>query len=144
MRAMNTKAKIRREDKLEEAVKRLEKLEIRDDMIQNFLEHDLIPISFNGVDTLYGLDKGAVDRIKTFEDNYNGLVYYVIFTPTGVGNMESYLFVSDYEEEWEMDWNDLDDSYAMTWTENLDHPEWSEFGSISFSKTRGGALRRTG
>ncbi len=141
---MNEKAKVGRDVKQREAAKRLAKLEVKEEAIQNFLENDLIPISFHGVDTLYGLNKGSMDRIKTFEDKYNGLVYYVIFTPTGVGNMESYLFVSDYEEEWEMDWNDLDDSYAMTWTENLDHPEWSEFGSISFSKTRGGALRRTG
>lgn len=141
---MNEKAKVGRDVKKSEAARRLEKLEANEEVIQGFLEHDLIPISFNGVDNIYGLNKGAVDRIKTFEDNYNALVYYVIFAPTGVGDMESYLFVSDYEEEWEMDWEDLESSYAMTWTENLDHPEWSEFGSISFSKTRSGALRRTG
>lgn len=141
---MNEKVKVAREDKLTEAKKRLEKLAVGEEVIQSFLMHDLTPISFNGMDNIYGLNKEAVDRIKAFEENYNALVYYVIFAPTGLGDMESYLFVSDYEEEWDMDHEDLVSGYAMTWTENLDHPEWSEFGSISFAKTRSGALRRTG
>lgn len=136
--------KVTKEAKQKEAVKRLEKLVVREELIQNFLAHELVPISFSGVDQVYELNKGGVDRIKAFENNYNALVYYVIFAATGLGNMESYLFVSDYEEEWEMDHDDLDDGYAMTWTENLDHPEFSEFGSISFSRTKRGALRRTG
>lgn len=40
---MNEKAKVGRDVKQREAAKRLAKLEVKEEAIQNFLEHDLIP-----------------------------------------------------------------------------------------------------
>ena len=141
---MEEKAKVERAVKVREAVQRMQALAINQIAIEAFTKHKLIPICFNSVDKVYGLEPKNVDRIKNFEEQHNALVYFVIFTPTNFGDMESYLFVSDYEEEWEMDNEDIKDGYAMTWTENLTHPECSEFGSISFAPTESGGLKRIG
>lgn len=138
------KEKIAREKKLMEAEKRLRLLNVPEETIDGFKELGLIPLTFNGIDMIYGIDKGKVDRITAFEDHYQATVYYVTFVSTTLGDMESYLFVSDYEEEWESDQEDIPDGYAMTWTENLSYPELSEFGSISLQGLPSGGVVRVG
>jgi len=50
----------------------------------------IVPITFGG----YG-DK--------FEEKYDSVVYMVVRTFSNIGKMDSYLYVSDYREEWEYD-----------------------------------------
>lgn len=137
-------AKVDKNTKLTEAIQRMKALNINTDAIHAFMKDGVIPISFDTVENVYGLKPGLSDRINAFEDKHNALVYFVIFTPTFLGDMESYLFVSDFREEWDMDNEDLRDGYVMTWTENLTYPQCSEFGSISIQKTKFGGLRRMG
>lgn len=137
-----TEVKIPHAIKLREAVKRLERLGIDAKIIKEFAKGEAIPICFHGVDNVYFLERKPTDRVTQFEARHDALVYFVISTKTSFGDLESYLFVSDYEEEWEIDNDDLLDGYAMTWTENLTHPQCSEFGSIGFNKTKHGGLER--
>ena len=134
--------KVARNVKLTEAADRMKSLEINEDAILGLVQSDVKPVSFDGIDGLYGFKAGAVKDMEDFEEKYNALIYFVIYTPSDFGDMVSYLYVCDDEDEWEMDRNDLHEGYAMTWTENLDHPECSEFGSIAFSKTSSGGLKR--
>ena len=136
--------KIPRADKLSEAISRMEYLELNPDAILKFKDEGTVPLSLGSDEEIYGIRRNSVDRLSSFEKKHDALIYYVIFTPTTFGDMESYLFVSDYEEEWESDLDDLHEGYAMTWTENLTHPSCSEFGSITFVKTDNGGLRRVG
>lgn len=139
---MNTSEKVSREAKLTEAADRMKSLEINEDAIHELIQSDVKPVSFDGLDGLYGFKTGAVQDMQDFEEKYHALIYFVIYTPSDFGDMVSYLYVSDDEDEWEMDRDDLHEGYAMTWTENLDHPECSEFGSIAITKTRFGGLKR--
>ena len=130
--------------KLQEAIQRMEYLDLHPDAIASFKEEGRIPLSLGSDEELYGIRRNNVDRIADFEIEHNALVYYVIFTPTTIGDMESYLFVSDYQEEWESDWDDIHEGYALSWVNNLTYPECSEFGTISFERTDAGTLRRVG
>lgn len=141
---MERKENISKETKLAEAISRMEYLELNPDAILKFKDEGTIPLSLGPDDEIYGIRRSSVDRLTHFEEKHHALVYYVIFIATTFGDMESYLFVSDYEEEWESDWDDIHEGYAMTWTENLTHPSCSEFGSISFTRTKNGGLRRIG
>ena len=139
---MKDEIKIAHERKLEEAKARLQTLGINKDAVRYFVNYGLVPVSFTGTGIIQNFSKETEDNISRFEEQHNALVYFVIFTPTSFGNMESFLYVSDEEEEWEMDRADIKDGYAMTWTENLTHPQCSEFGSIGFTKTANGGLDR--
>ena len=40
-----------------------------------------------------------------------------------------------------MDNDDIHEGYAVTWTENMTYPEYSEFGTIGFRSRGGGVIR---
>lgn len=164
-----SKAKAAHAKKLREAVMRMKALSIPDGVVQDFATGNSIPVCLHGVNHIFYIardypigsakEAGATEAVETTEDvkrdecriidnvtkferAHNALVYFVIYLTTSFGELESYLFVSDYEEEWEMDNADLKDGYAMTWTENTTHPNCSEFGSIGIKKTACGGLDR--
>lgn len=80
--------------------------------------------------------------VPDFEKENNGLVYHVIKSHTTIGLMYSLLYVSEYEEEWEMDMEDLGTGHALAYVVNKDMPDCSEFGTIGIEPSIGG-LRRT-
>lgn len=141
---MDKNAKVPVGLKLQEASLRMEYLELHPDAINSFKDEGRVPLSLGSDEELYGVRRNSVDRIADFEKKHHALVYYVIFTPTTIGDMESYLFVSDYQEEWESDWDDLHEGYTLAWVNNLTYPECSEFGTISFARTKSGTLKRVG
>ena len=49
--------------------------------------------------------------------------------------------MSDYQDEWEMENEDLKDHYAFVYVVNHDMPDFSEFGSIAWKGIGGGVLR---
>ena len=132
---------ITREIKKQEAIKRMKTLHIIDDAICQFDNEDIVMVSEPPLGGLYWLNDKEKAMVHKFEEQYNALVYMVVRAFTNFGTMDSLLFVSDYEDEWEMDNEDLKDMYAMTYTINHDMPECSEFGSIAIHSVGGGILR---
>ena len=61
---------------------------------------------------------------------------------TEFGRMISFLYVSNHQEEWAEDCMNLLNEEALTYTHNYDAPECSEFGYISFKKTKASGLVR--
>lgn len=91
----------------------------------------------------YWLDEAQRKRVAEFEEQNNALVYHVIHSYTSIGEMESYLYVSDYPEEWERDREDIKDGQQLVYVFNHDMPDCSEFGSIGVALTPAAGLRRT-
>lgn len=73
----------------------------------------------------------------------NALVYHVIHSFTEFGEMESYLFVGDHPNEWEMDRADLKAGQQFAYVLNHDMPDDSEFGSVGVALTAAAGLKRT-
>lgn len=119
--------------------------------------------------TLLGLDKSATEKleqdmilvscpdgtlkfpsitflraIEDFEKKYDAKVYHAVRLPTPYGLLDSLLYVSSYPEEWEDEHINIRDGYVMTYTINWNNPEFSEFGSICYERTKTGTLRRIG
>lgn len=132
---------ITREMKKEEAIKRMKALDIIDDAIEQFKNDNVIMVSEPPFGALYWCNDEEKEMIRKFEEENDALVYMVIREYTQFGKLDSLLFVSDYEEEWEMDHKDIADGYAMTYTINHDAPYCSEFGSIAFKPMFGGLIR---
>ena len=125
------------EEQKSEAVKRLRML----------FEDSAIPDAFEKAGTVYLCDhpdgrpipipEEMMDDLRQLEKEHGLLVYLVIADSWSY----SYLYVSKYKEEWEMDVNDLGEGYPVVYVENLEDPECSEFGSIRIFPNGDGLIR---
>lgn len=130
------------EEKKQEALKRMKALELHSDCIKAFEERNEIWIS-ESQGILFDLSQrpNIVKAIQEIEDKYNVLVYHTILTHTEFGTLVSMFYVSDEQDEWEMDWDDMKENYACCFVANLDDDSCSEFGSIGYKKQFGGLVR---
>ena len=125
------------EEQKSEAVKRLKML----------FEDSTVPDAFEKAGTVYLCDhpdgrpipipEEMMDDLRQLEKKHGLLVYLVIADSWSY----SYLYVSKYKEEWEMDVNDLGEGYPVVYVENLEDPECSEFGSIRIFPNGDGFIR---
>ena len=128
----------------EEAVKRLQELRIPEKIIQDFEENGTVRLSLTPFGIFDELTPALEAEIKQFEEKYEALVFFVIRDDVHFDKLDSLLFVSKYQEEWEDDHCDIADGYVMTYTINHVHPFCSEFGSIAYGRTDFGGLFRRG
>ncbi len=140
---METITELTREMKKEEAIKRMEMLDIFPETIRQFEKENLISVSEPPFGAFYWADDEQKKLIAEIEQQYHLLVYMGIMSYTEFGKMLSLLYVSDHEEEWSEDCMNLLNEEALTYTHNYDAPECSEFGYISFKKTKASGLVRT-
>ena len=132
--------KITIEKKKEEALKRMKLLELYPNVIKEFEKDNVVNLSENG-GFLYWLNDEQKQIVTEFEEDHDALVYHVIHDFTEFGELLTFLYVSDYEEEWEDDVNDLKDGYSCAYVKNLSDDFCSEFGSICFRQQFGGLVR---
>lgn len=139
--------KVSRENKKEEAIKRMKKMGIFDETIVQFMNDDLVSISEPTpmfgitIGALYWLDDDQKRIVKNFEEEYDALVYLVVRSYTNIGKMDSLFYVSEHKDEWFIDNADLDENYACVYVVNYDMPDCSEFGTIAWKEASGGILR---
>lgn len=125
-----------------EAIKRMVGLEILPEDIEAFKERGEIKLSTYP----FGITQEVPDKYKKLISDWaeeNDCVpYYVICSDTNIGVLLSVLYVSEYEEEWDMDWEQIKICCPFAYVFNLRNPEFSEYGSISVEKVHGGLVRR--
>lgn len=135
------------EKKKEEAVCRMKKIGIYAPTIRQFQRNDQISVSEPPLGAFFWADEEDMVRIRKFEQEYGALVYMIVRSylrmDEDVFKMDSFLFVSDHEEEWTYDNADLDDGYALAYVYNHSEPMFSEIGTIGYELTVAGGLRRT-
>lgn len=132
---------ITKEMKKEEAIKRMKALDIIDDAIEQFKNDDIVMVTEPPLGGLYWLTDEEKEMVRKFEEEHDVLVYMIVRAFTQLGKMDSLLYVSDWQEEWEYENEDLKDGYAMSYTINHDMPDCSEFGSIAVKPMFGGLIR---
>ena len=132
---------ITREMKKEEAIKRMKALGIINDAIEQFKNDDIVMVTEPPLGGLYWLTNEEKEMVREFEEEHDVLVYMVVRAFTQFGKMDSLLYVSDWQEEWKYENEDLKDGYAMSYTINHDMPDCSEFGSIAVKPMFGGLIR---
>ena len=132
---------VSREDKKEEAIKRMRAMHVFNDAIKQFKNDDTVMVSEPPLGGLYWLNEEQKKMVQEFENEWNALVYLVVRTNTNLGTMDSIFYVSDYEEEWCMDDADIKENYACVYVVNHDMPDCSEFGTIAWKNVNGGILR---
>jgi hypothetical protein len=129
-----------------EAIKRCEILKGKGafkQSVNQFIKSDKVSVSEPPFGAFYWLNEEEQKQVEDFEKQYNSLVYMVIRSFTEFGTLDSYLYVSQYKEEWEQDLQDLKEGCPLCYVYNKDCPEFSEFGSIGFEVVKmSGGLKR--
>ena len=127
----------------EEAVRRMKKLGIFAQTIRQFEKEDLISESSPLFGACYWLNEAQRERARELEAEYDILIYHVVHTFTTIGEMESYLYVSNHPEEWEDDQAGLKEGETVAYVYNCNDPELSEFGYIGIRLSPAAGLLRT-
>lgn len=125
-----------------EALKRMKELALYEDVISEFEDKEKIYYSEGGI--LYWLDNHPdwVERVREVEKENGILVYHAILSHMEWGDLLSLFYVSQEEEEWYMDHDDLKEGIQLTYNFFLHDKSNGSFGSIGFAPFFGG-LKRT-
>ena len=133
---------VSKEIKKAEAINRMKALDLYGPYIKAFEKKDEIFLSeMTGGVYEFNSDTELKAKIKEFETEFNALVYHVIHTYTQFGELYNFLYISDYEEEWNSDNEDLKEGYAYAYVWNKDDEWCSEIGSIGVRGKFGGIVR---
>lgn len=130
------------EEKKTEAIRRMKMLGIFPETIKQF-EAGYVSRSEPPFGAYYWVEGEELEALRKFEEEHDCLVYTVVRSYTSIGMMDSYLFVGDDVEEWELDRDDLENGYAFTYTVNYDAPDCSEYGTIGIKLNIAAGLTRT-
>lgn len=133
---------VSKEIKKTEAINRMKALDLYAPYIKSFEKKDEIFMSeMTGGVYEFSDNEELIEKIKSFEEKTDALVYHVIHTTTQFGELYNFLYVSDYEEEWAMDNADIAAGYAFAYVWNKTDEWCSEFGSIGVRGQFGGIVR---
>jgi len=139
--------KATREEMKAEAVKRMKALKLLQNVIDEFVNEDMIDESEGNQGALYWLDDGEDELVKEFEDQSGSLVYHVIHhyfdaSDYDDGKVEFYnlLFVGEEKDEWEDDWEDIRDGRVMAYVRNVTY-DFADMGGIQVKPCNGGLVR---
>ena len=80
-------------------------------------------------------------ELKGFENANSAVAYLTTLTQTDFGTIFDIFYVSDYEEEWEDDRNNLERGCACNYALNLEDDICSEFGWETFAINEGNLIR---
>ena len=129
-----------REKQKQEAIERMKMLKIYTQAIKEFEKDNVINVSEHG-GILFWLDDEQQEMVKRFEEKYNAVVYHVIHNYTEFGELYSLLYVSQHEEEWDYDRDDIKHNISLSYVVNINEESFSEFGSIGIRPQFGGLVR---
>ena len=127
-----------------EALDRMYALRIMRSVIKDFVYENKIYYSerfdsrFNAVLYWVSNNKELEEKIKAFEWRTGSLVYHVQLLHTDIGDMYSFLYVSNNPEEWEDDRLDLvhNQCFVYVWNGDIE-----EYGTIGIKPSMGGVVR---
>lgn len=99
-------------------------------------------ISEPPVGAFFWVEGDELEEMRRWEQEHNALVYVIVRSYTSLGQMDSYLYVSDHENEWEDDRDLLTHGETLAYVLNRDMPDCSEFGCVGIKRTIAGGLAR--
>ena len=125
-----------------EALKRMRKLGLSPDVIERFRDKNLI-VKSEGNGEVSSLSEKEEKMVREWEEETGHLVFYVMHNDSDYGEMLSLLYVSKYEEDWDVENGLIENGGAFAYVMNLDYEVSSEFGSVYFENVNG-VLNRLG
>ena len=135
---------ITREDKKVKAIELMKKLDIYRPYIKGLQKEDNVCYFENYGGYWAWQEPDLMKKVIELEEEHNCLVYAITHEYTSIGEMYSFLIVTDYEEEWDTLLEKYGNQcYGFAYVWNVDDDMCSEFGTIALSSF-GGGIRRIG
>ena len=135
---------ITRDEKKIKAIELMKKLDIYRPYIKGLQKEDNVCFFENYGGYWAWQEPDLMKKVKEFEEEHNCLVYAITHEYTSIGEMYSFLIVTDYEEEWDTLLEKYGNQfYAFAYVLNKDDDDCSEFGTVALSSF-GGGIRRIG
>ena len=131
---------ITREEMIQEAVYRMKLINIIPEVIRQFTESTRINMSEPPMAALYWANREDRKRIKDLEEENDILIYMGIRSHTP-GKMDSFLYVSQFKEDWKTQKSLLKKGIVGAYVYNHSDPICSEFGDIGIKTVNGSLLR---
>ena len=130
------------ENKKQKAIELMNKLDIYKPYIKGFKDKNSVCFYENFGGYWAYQEPELMAKIKEFEEKHNVLVYAVTHEYTDFGECYDFLYVSDYEDEWnEMLYKQGNMFYAYAYVWNKTDDFCSEFGTIGI-RSFGGGIKR--
>lgn len=126
----------------QEAIFRMKMLGIPDEVILKFGVNGIISRDCPS-DGCVPIDEKASELIRKLEEEHGLSVYFVVRSETGIGEIDSYLYVGDCEEKWAFERKGLEIGRAAAYFCVYRIPQYSAFCTVGFKLTREG-IRCTG
>lgn len=130
------------------AIKRLKEMKLLGSVTSLFSKEDRLYYSerinkqYSAVLNILDENEELYKKVKEFEERTGHLVYHCILTQTTFGKILDMLFISKYEEDWEYDYEKMDDFYrVMSMATNLSDEMLSDMDSILVRPSMGGLER---
>lgn len=123
-----------------EALIRMKMLGLHASVINEFKEDEILNAS-EGSGFLYWLNDDDKKWVQEWQNKTGNLVYHIIKTDTPVGQLMSILYISKYEEEWEIEKDEMQYGILLAYVRNINIEEFSEYGRIGIQKAFGGLVR---
>ena len=133
-----------KEQRKEQAIKLMKKLNIYKPYIEGFIEENNVCYFERYAGFWAFQDEELLEKINKIEEKYNCTVYAVTHDFAEFGELYNFLIVTSYKEEWnELLIGDNKTKYAYAYVWNKTDDDCSEFGTIVINALYGG-LRRIG
>lgn len=130
------------ENKKQKAIELMNKLDIYKPYIKEFKEHNQICFFEDFGGFWAEQEPELMTKIQEFEKEHNCLVYAVTHEFLEFGECYDFLFISDYEEDWdEMLYPQGNMYYVFAYVWNKTDDWCSEFGTIGI-RSFGGGIKR--
>lgn len=137
-----------KEEQYLEALKRMEMLNLSEFTVEAFKKDSLtVNCKFSNLEQTdfvvmaRELTEEELAEVRKIEEEYGIKVFTTILSDTNVGELLDCLYVTQYKEEWDMDYDLMKDNLIMSYCINHTIPWYSEFGSIAIEKWHGGVHR---
>ena len=131
------------DEKDKEAIERMKLLEIMDETIEQYADFGYVTRSDPPLGALFWVSDQELADIRLWETEHNARVYHVVRAYTSLGILDSYLYVSNNKDEWEIDRQLLEAGEPLAYVVNRSDPYCSEFGTIGIKTTPAKGLIRT-
>ena len=126
----------------EEAIDRLNKLEVNPEIIDIFKTDNVITKS-EGLGLINSLTKDENKIINDWAEETKNLPYHAILTDTQFGVILNILYVSNYEDDWDYENFTIESGNVIVYAINLTNSYMSDIGIIGVAKVQGGLVRTT-
>lgn len=123
----------------EEAINRMQMLQLHQNAINEFRDENKLNRSELGLGILYWLTDEEKQLVSNFEKTHEGyVVYHIIKTETkDFGTVYDLLYVAPFEDEWEAEREDLKQNLISSYTAT----QFAECGLIKIKCVNGGLVR---